>query len=468
MRLKEPAIFLVILLSLTLTFNLTPYSSAQSTDASNDLYFGVDVGFENLTDTLRIVDETSLYTNLFIIGCYGPVIHRNFTTIYNESRLDLISEHVYAKGLNFIVYSDDPSYPSATWLQSAGERFGGKFLGVYYFDEAGGKQLDQANYPAFYYAENFSDAASRYVNTVNWWLRGPHSINRSLDGTGAKLFTSDYGLYWFDYQAGYDTVFAEYGWNSGWKDYSRQLNAALVRGAATALNKDWGIMITWAYQQPPYMESGPDLYKDMVSAYENGAKYILIFDSNKDWTQNVLGQEHFDAMKQFWQYVQAHPRTPMPPSERTLYVLPPDYATGFRVPDDRIWGLWTTEFNVNGGSQNFSAAIGGQIAALLQTYGPKLDIAYPTSKESVESIGYEAVLYWNDTALVPNVGAVPPQSPAGDPSAWQLITPKPSATPISANFNLIGLYGAAVVILVFVAVFVVAAWVKRKSRLPPR
>ena len=56
------------------------------------------------------------------------------------------------------------------------------------------------------------------------------------------------------------------------KTYSRQLNAALVRGAATALNKEWGIMITWAYQQPPYMEPGPELYDDMVSAYRKRRK----------------------------------------------------------------------------------------------------------------------------------------------------------------------------------------------------
>ena len=38
------------------------------------------------------------------------------------------------------------------------------------------------------------------------------------------------------------------------------------------------------------MESGPELYNDMVLAYENGAKYIVVFDSNANYTQNVLTQ----------------------------------------------------------------------------------------------------------------------------------------------------------------------------------
>ena len=47
-------------------------------------------------------------------------------------------------------------------------------------------------------------------------------------------------------------------------------------------------------------------------AYENGAKYIIVFDSNKDWTQNVLTQTQLDAIKEFWQYTQANPRTDNP------------------------------------------------------------------------------------------------------------------------------------------------------------
>ena len=58
----------------------------------------------------------------------------------------------------------------------------------------------------------------------------------------------------------------------------------------------WGVVITWAYDEPPYIESGEKLFHDMVLAYENGAKYILIFDTNKNYTHGILGEEHFDAI----------------------------------------------------------------------------------------------------------------------------------------------------------------------------
>ena len=458
MKLKKLVFFLVAILISAFMINSITLNIAQGTETATSLYFGVDVAFESLDETLRIVDEVSSYTNLFVIGCYGPVIRSNIgRSIYNETRLNYISRYVFDKGLSFIVYSDDPDFPSIEWLDNATANFGDKFLGIYYYDEAGGKQLDQAGYPAFYYAENFNDAANRYVNTVNWWLRsGPYSIGRNLgDRTEIQLFTSDYGLYWFDYQAGYDTVFAEYGWNTGWEDYSRQLNVALVRGAATALKKDWGIMITWAYQQPPYIEPGPNLYEEMMSAYQNGAKYIIVFDSNKGWTENVLQRDQFDAMKQFWQYTQTNPRNTMPLSDRSVYVLPEDYGEAFRNPDDSIWGLWRADFNVAGGSENFTTNLRMSIATLLQMFGPELDIIYPQADQTVESIGYENVLYWNDTGLIPYAQPIPSQSPAGNESAWQLPTPTPSAPPVgglnSIDFSVFGI-GILFLVAIFASV----------------
>ena len=88
------------------------------------------------------------------------------------------------------------------------------------------------------------------------------------------------------------------------------------------------------------MASGPELYNDMLFAYENGAKYIIIFDSDENYTQSVLQPEHLDAIKQFWQYAQANPRNDNSDIERSAYVLPKDYGFGFRRPNDRIWGLW--------------------------------------------------------------------------------------------------------------------------------
>jgi len=58
--------------------------------------------------------------------------------------------------------------------------------------------------------------------------------------------------------------------------------------------------MTWTYNNPPYIESGIELYNDLLLAYENGAKYILIFDSNEEYSNEILQREHLEALRQFW------------------------------------------------------------------------------------------------------------------------------------------------------------------------
>ena len=329
--------------------------------------------------------------------------------------------------MSFIVYTDNPRYPSSQWLADAKSKWGNSFLGLYYFDEAGGKQLDQADYPSVTSATNYSDAATQYVDELNWMMRtGPYAITKNFAyPTEYQLFTSDYALYWYDYQAGYDTVFAEFAMN-----YSRQLNIDLCRGAATVQNKEWGVMITWTYSQAPYMEAGPQMYNDMVLAYQNGAKYIIVFDSNENYTQNVLQQGQLDAMKQFWQYVQANPRTITPISDRTAYVLPEDYAYGFRGPQDKIWGLWPAD--------SLTVDISMSVATLLRLNGTYIDIVYPDGPRTVESVGYQNILNWNDTRLIPTSSTIPSSStPQGD---------------LNLPFYETALYAIAAVIVVAVAV----------------
>ena len=36
-----------------------------------------------------------------------------------------------------------------------------------------------------------------------------------------QLFTSDYAFYWYDYEAGYNTVFDEFGYRNGWANDSQ-------------------------------------------------------------------------------------------------------------------------------------------------------------------------------------------------------------------------------------------------------
>jgi hypothetical protein len=208
---------------------------------------------------------------------------------------------------------------------------------------------------------------------VNWYRNGYN------DWTDLALFTSDYALYHFDYKVGYDVVFAQLGWN-----YSRQLNLALCRGAATTQGKDWGTIVTWEYTEPPYIQSASKLFNDLVLAYENGAKYVVVFDSNKEYTQSILTNEHLEAMKQFWQYTKDKPRSPTPISERTAFVLPQDYAYGFRGPEDKIWGLWEAD--------SLSMNLSVNLANKLVEYGDNLDIVY--DQPQIGEIGYKKLIYW--------------------------------------------------------------------------
>jgi hypothetical protein len=429
MRLKQLGFLLIILLTSTFFINSSLTVKAETAQTSPSLCFGVDVAFESVALTEQLIDNVSSYTNFFIIGCAQFVGTNGFGGMYNETRLSIISQYVYSKGLYFIVYSDDPSYPSRQWLENASESFGNHFMGIYYFDEPGGKQLDQTDYPAVTSAENFSNAANEYVSTLNLWLRsGSFAITRNFDTPNEyQLFTSDYGLYWYDYAAGYNTVFTEFGRRIGEENYSRQLNIALCRGAANAYNQNWGVMITWAYNKPPYMENSTQLYKDMVLAYTNGAKFIVVFDSNANYTLNVLTQEQLNAMKQFWQYTQANPRTISQPSDRTAYVLPQDFGYGFRDPNDTIFGLWNANWDATA-SLNFVADVGMCVVTFLQRLGSNLDIIYPNGNQPVESLGYKNLIYWNDSNTIPDMPTMPPQTAAT--SAYRL---PPTTSPQRSN-----------------------------------
>lgn len=242
---------------------------------------------------------------------------------------------------------------------------------------------------------SYSEAASLFESKISSGLSFVKS--RTLDSSGYPVVTSDYGLYWYDCQAGYDVIFTEFGWN-----YSRQLNVALCRGAATVQNKDWGAIITWTYTNPPYIESGAQLYDDLVLAYNNGAKYITVYDGNEGWTKGILQQEHLDALKQFWDYIHNNPRNSNPVSGRTAYVLPEAYGYGFRGPADHIWGLW--------GADTLTRNITISVDSLLHEYGEKFDIIYNGGLQPGNN-GYSQLLYWYSYNVpLPKISILSPEN----------------------------------------------------------
>ncbi len=157
------------------------------------------------------------------------------------------------------------------------------------------------------------------------------------------------------------------------------------------MNRDWGVIVTWTYSEPPYLGSGVELFDDLVLAYENGAKYVIIFDSNEDYTSSTLLDEHFDAMERFWQYTKDNPRPADLLDGRVAFVLPKDWAYGFRGPDDKIWGLWEGDELVSGISED--------LGVLLDEYGSKLDIIYDDGL--VLDNTYKEYVFWNGTTITP-------------------------------------------------------------------
>ena len=273
------------------------------------------------------------------------------------------------------------------WLDTAKTRWGDKFLGVYLFDEPGGNQIDTGGWNEDW-VEVFKDNASTYSEASNLFVNSISSINSTLDlkRRSIPMFTSDYALYWFDYLAGYDTVFVELGWNN-----SRPQQIGLCRGAANTQGKEWGAIITWTNDKPPYLASGPEILEDMLIAYETGAKYVIVFNYPTYPENNpygILGDEHFAAMQQFWTHIHEYPGDYGKVLSDVAFVLPKDYGWGMRSPDDSIWGLWQAD--------NLSSVIWDKMNTLVERYGLGLDIVYDDPRFSLAE--YSELYYWNSSA----------------------------------------------------------------------
>jgi hypothetical protein len=256
-------------------------------------------------------------------------------------------------------------------------------MGVYLRDEPGGRQIDLAE--TVKNASNYNEAAQKYVQAVSTSFS-----MQFLSSKDVPVFTSDYALYWYDYLAGFDTVFAELGWN-----HSSTQQIALCRGAGDILGKAWGAIITWTYYQPPYLASGPTILQDMLAAYSAGAKYVVVFNYSNN-TENsqtnpygTLTQEHFAAMERFWNYVHSYPREIYGKVDgQVAFVLPKDYGWGMRSLEDSIWGLWSADEK--------APLIWENMNKLIARYGLKLDIVYDDARFNLAG-KYAKVYFWNAT-----------------------------------------------------------------------
>ena len=362
-----------------------------------NVFIGVDVGYGDSSVVYNVSNAVLGYANLIIVG--STEVTSNTTEITN------VCDYLYKKGFYFIVYVGfgngtviPPVGPNATFFQMANSRWGSKFLGAYIFDEAGGKQLDlPLNNPSrpSPIATNNSDVALQYIIDVKTYLSLYKDVYYSVPQM--KLYTSDYALYWYDYASGYNTVFTEFFLGS----QNNQVEAALGRGAAKSQGKDWGVTITFSpppdnsSHVSPY-ENVAQFYDTMIQAWQNNAKYIVIFDAlgpnhPSPTPYGILTTDHLNAIKNFWNYTLNHQQSAEDPAQ-TAYVLPTDYGYGFRGSNDTIWGLFPAD--------SLSLKIWNDTNSLLAIYGLKLDIVYETKTDAVPiNLPYKTLIYWNGTTI---------------------------------------------------------------------
>ncbi|MEM2098273.1 MAG: hypothetical protein QXU99_00795 [Candidatus Bathyarchaeia archaeon] len=341
-----------------------------------DVFVGIDAAYDNIESIKALVNEIKTYTNFFVVGSSGVTL--------DLDKLNDVCQYLNDSGLHFATYTHTTTkFNQSQWIIEARAKWNKYFRGLYTYDEPGGHLIDRDDpFMVITEASNYSDAAAKYVENLRCIL-SEYKIH------DFPLLTSDYALYEFDYRGGYDVVLVEYAWN-----HSRSIHTALCRGAATMHGKEWGVMITYTYTAPPYLASGEEIFADMVNAYQNGAKYIVVFDYAKDPTTNstygILQQEHLDALKQFWQYAKTNPRKSTTPEERVAYVLPKDYGYGFRGTSDWIWGLFNPD--------NQSSVIWLDVSKWVENCQPRIDIIYEDTLYYATA-NYSKLVFWNGTML---------------------------------------------------------------------
>ena len=360
-----------------------------------DEKFHVGVAFCGNTtlEAKNLIDRVKNYTNLFVLQS-GPVS-------WNETLTNEICDYAFSCGLDIIVYFGDLNYRvlegyDLLWrldfVKNAEDRYGDKFLGVYMYDEPGGIYLDYNWTEEDIIPRGASIDDLTYDSIANLYVYGFEVLDQGFKTAKAysdRVFVSDYGLYWFDYLAGYDVVLAHVGWN-----HTLEQDIALVRGAAKMQDKNWGSMITWKYDETPYLDSAEVIFEQMLISYECGAQYILVFNypSLEGNVFGVLTEEHFDVLERFWdEAVVGSEYSWGSIKGEVAFVLPKNYGWGMRHPQDRIWGWF--------GPDELSPLIWDISRSLLSDYNYSLDIIYDDGLKLDDT--YKKYIFWNGTIITP-------------------------------------------------------------------
>jgi hypothetical protein len=125
---------------------------------TNDFYCGVTFGGNTTAEAKLLIDRIKNFTNVFVVDSW-PISQ-------NEAALNEICNYAIDSGLYVIVYFayfSSAYYWQASWLDTARQRWGEKFLGVYLYDEPGGIQLDENRLIGGNVLSNYGAAANNYT-----------------------------------------------------------------------------------------------------------------------------------------------------------------------------------------------------------------------------------------------------------------------------------------------------------------
>ena len=427
---KTMAIAVILIISVILAAVLIAKSDFQSRE-NPKAFVGVAYCGNSVAEGKQLIDKVKGYTNLLVLQ--SGSLQRDLKSV-NE-----LGDYAVSAGLYFLPYFGNYIESTfSVWLESAKQRWGTHLVGVYYSDELGGKMLDdysefkdaatgdsitKTRYGDIVVAKSSGvvvhyelngvinlyepsknsqeDVYSTFYPNGTITVKEPNSLpssityqqlasarpfkdinevaerflNRSRDDIGflknsTTVFSSDYALHWFDYLAGYDVMLAQVGWN-----ISLNQQIGLCRGAATTQDKDWGVVITWKYNSPPYLDSGTEIFNQLKTSYECGAKYFVLFNYYEEGQSNPYGtlkDEHFAALESFWNNVVRNPQVAQGSVKAdSVLVLPKNYGWGMRWKDDIIWGVFKAD--------DTTGKLWDLLQVNLKEHDLKLDIIYEDS-----------------------------------------------------------------------------------------
>ncbi len=172
-------VHLVLIIILIVSSILAPLFYAEFTvlqGLPKDLFFGVSFGGKTFDEAKLLIDTVKNYTNFFLVNSWDITI--------NETALNQVCNYAAQANLSFIVFFDfisldheDGYLFHPEWIKTAKEKWGDNFLGIYIFEEPGGKQIDTGLFDEFFHPNDprarmfenvttYSEAKEVYISQI--------------------------------------------------------------------------------------------------------------------------------------------------------------------------------------------------------------------------------------------------------------------------------------------------------------